>query len=349
MTAGALGPAHRPRVRRHSALSAWYASYLWYLSAIVAPSPWLWTSIGAIIIVDAAGLAALGIRVEPTGFVICAAAVSALLLASVFWRRVKSEPTLRAMALSSACLIATTVSVAVLHYLTASLPLPLFDPTLAQIEVALGFRWTAYLGFLAAHPTLSWWMALAYHSSGPQVALVVIVLSATRRLGRLWRFVRMFAATLVIVVAVSAVFPAEGPYAYYAPTVRPAGHLETFGALWHLEPLERLRQGTLNTLALSDIRALVTFPSFHVCLAVLTAWALFPVRMLGPAAIVLNAVVAIATIGAGGHYLPDIIAGAALAGLSLILSSHVQQGPLRLTYAHRAKAAAASAGLSRMR
>ena len=56
-------------------------------------------------------------------------------------------------------------------------------------------------------------------------------------------------------------------------------------------------------------------PSFHVCLAALTAWALAPVRVLGPVAVALNAIIMVATLGAGGHYLPDLLAGLALSAL----------------------------------
>ena len=57
----------------------------------------------------------------------------------------------------------------------------------------------------------------------------------------------------------------------------------------------------------------VTFPSFHASLAVLTGWALMPLPVIGPLALLLNAAIIVAAIGAGGHYLPDVMAGAGLA------------------------------------
>ncbi|AWN44477.1 phosphatase PAP2 family protein [Methylobacterium durans] len=320
MTAGTLGPAHRPAWARRWDPRSRLGRLLRLSRATAAPGLGLWALVVGVVAVDALWLAFLRVAVAPAGFAACAGLVAALLLASAFWGSVRSEPTLRGMALASACLIALTLSAAILHLLAATLSFPLVDPALARIEAAVGFDWTAYLGFLADHPALSRCLALAYHSSGPQVALVVIALATARRLGRLWRFVRLFAGTLLVVIAVSALLPAVGPYAHYAPDRVPAGYLETIGAFWHLEPLERLRSGNLRFLALGDIRALVTFPSFHVCLAILTAWALAPLRLIGPAAIALNAAVIVGTVGAGGHYLPDLAAGALLAGLALIAS-----------------------------
>lgn len=288
-------------------------------AGVAAPHPLLWLAAALICGVDAVWLAASGIALDPEAPLAVAALVAVLLVAAAGLGGLKSEPSLRGMALASAALVAFTVPVAVLHYLAATLALPLVDADLARAEAAIGFDWPAWLAFLEAHPALNWWLSLAYHSSGPQVALVVIVLAATRRLGRLWAYVRLFCATLLAVVAISALLPAAGAYAHYAPHTLPSDAIETIGALWHLDALERLRGGGVTVLRIGEIRGLATFPSFHVCLAILTAWALAPVRVVGPLAALLNAAIAVAAIASGGHYLPDILAGAALAGAALAL------------------------------
>ncbi|MGU3541078.1 phosphatase PAP2 family protein [Methylobacterium sp. A54F] len=283
------------------------------LKALSAPHPGLWALVALLIAADLAWLSLARITVAPLGLAVLTGTVSLLLGASLFWSLVKPEPILRAMALSSAFLLAFTGAVGVLHELAATLALPLADPSLARIEAALGFDWVGYLGWLEDHPHLGWILALAYHSSGPQIGVVVIALSATRRFARLWAYLQLFAVLLTVVVAIAALVPAVGPYAYYRPGALPPEGIETVGALWHLDALARLRNGTMPVIALSEMRGLVTFPSFHVCLAIITAWALAPIPLLGPVAIALNLTVAIATLSAGGHYLPDLIAGALLA------------------------------------
>jgi len=263
----------------------------------------------------------LGISVQPLGFLLVGALVAVLLAAAAFWSLVKPEPTLRGMALATAALLVFTVAIAVLHYLAATLGWPLVDAKLAAAEAALGFDWRAFVASIEAHPLLARGLAIAYHSSGPQVAVVVIALSALRRFGRLWRFIRLFAVTLLVVIAVSSLFPALGPYAHYALVDGGTSRLETIGATWHLEPMAGLRSGDLMALALSDLRGIATFPSFHVCLALITAWALLPVPVLGPLAIVLNGTIVVATIAAGGHYLLDVLAGGALGVLAIALAN----------------------------
>ncbi|GJE60283.1 hypothetical protein MPOCJGCO_2394 [Methylobacterium trifolii] len=44
------------------------------------------------------------------------------------------------------------------------------------MEAALGFDWPAYLALLQDHHLLARGLAWAYHSSGPQVALVSAIL-----------------------------------------------------------------------------------------------------------------------------------------------------------------------------
>lgn len=296
-----------------------------HILGIAAPDPRLWALSLAITGIDAVWMRADDIAVAPTGFAVAAALVVVLLVAAACLSTVKSDPPLRGMTLASAYLIAFTVPVAVLHVLAAGLGLPFVDGALARFEAGLGFDWTAHVAFLARHPTLSWWLALAYHSSGPQVGIVVIALSATRRLGRLFAYTRLFSVTLLCVIGIAALFPALGPYATYAPRLVPSEPIETVGALWHLEPVARLRAGTMDTLALGELRGLATFPSFHVCLAILTGWALAPLPVLGPLAILLNAAVIVATLGAGGHYLPDVLAGAMLAVAALTIRERMQR------------------------
>jgi len=304
-----------PRLRRLSA-------------GLAAPGPWFWALVGVLTLLDALWLAIVGIGVAWTGLFAVLGSVTVLLGLALLFSAVKPEPKLRAMALSSAYLAAFTTAAAVLHYLGATLALPFADPALARFEAAMGFDWRGWVGGLAAHPHLSWWLALAYHSSGPQVGLVVIALSAVSRVARLWAYARLFSLALLASIAVSALFPAIGPYAYYDPHAYPQGHLETVGALWHLDALYALRDGTLPTIALSEIRGLVTFPSFHACLAVLTAWALAPVPVIGPLALLLNAAIIVATLGAGGHYGPDVLAGT-LMGVVLV-AAHRFRRPFSL-------------------
>lgn len=72
----------------------------------------------------------------------------------------------------------------------------------------------------------------------------------------------------------------------------------------------------MAALRLDDLYGLITFPSFHVAAAVLIAYAArgTPLAFL---ALVLNLVMAVSALSEGGHYLVDVLAGAAVAGLAI--------------------------------
>lgn len=282
------------------------------LQALAAPLPALWCLAGAMILACLVLVPPSRLDLASGGIAAAAGTAAACIgLGALFTFR-WPIPNLRAMALATGFLVTFTGALGVLHYWAATLAPPLVDDRLAGIEAALGFDWRAYARFVEDRPGLAAALALAYHTSGPQVALAVIVLGAAGRFGRLWAYVRLFAVTLLLTIAVSSLLPAAGAYAHYGRDLAGEGGFATVGGTWHLDHLAMLR-GAGGEVAFQDIRGLATFPSFHVCLAVLTAWALHSVRWIGPAALALNALVIVATVTAGGHYLPDLAAGGALA------------------------------------
>ena len=64
----------------------------------------------------------------------------------------------------------------------------------------------------------------------------------------------------------------------------------------------------------ATIEGLITFPSFHTALAVVTAWAFWGTRYIAGPTLVLNLTVIASTVPVGGHYFVDVFAGAAIAG-----------------------------------
>jgi membrane-associated phospholipid phosphatase len=57
------------------------------------------------------------------------------------------------------------------------------------------------------------------------------------------------------------------------------------------------------------VQGLVSLPSYHAAMGLLFIWAFRHVRLLFPAAVVLNIALLASTPTHGGHYLVDVIAG----------------------------------------
>jgi membrane-associated phospholipid phosphatase len=111
--------------------------------------------------------------------------------------------------------------------------------------------------------------------------------------------------------------PAAGPWLFHTPDPSIAGgFLPASSTSWPV--FLGLRDGTLHTLHGLRSEGIITFPSLHAGLAVLFAVALWRLRGLRWAALLLNILMLVATPLCGSHYLVDVIAGGALAALCWI-------------------------------
>ena len=63
-----------------------------------------------------------------------------------------------------------------------------------------------------------------------------------------------------------------------------------------------IRNGSMRALDLGAMTEIVTFPSFHAASAAIYLWALWPVKLLRPIAILANVAMIAATPAVGGHY-----------------------------------------------
>ncbi|WP_352536083.1 MULTISPECIES: phosphatase PAP2 family protein [unclassified Mesorhizobium] len=89
--------------------------------------------------------------------------------------------------------------------------------------------------------------------------------------------------------------------------------------MWHHPTLLKLRSGEPFALLLSEAQPLVTFPSFHTSLGVMIAYSMRYFRIVFWPVVVLEITMIVSTMPEGGHHLVDLIAGAAVAGGSIVV------------------------------
>lgn len=185
---------------------------------------------------------------------------------------------------------------------------PFADAMLAATDRALGFDFIAYAATMRPYLGL---LAYSYKSYHWQPLLIIAFLSWTGRTARCWHFITAGAVALVITTVVFPLFPAEGPFVYYA--VSEYGPLKApwqFGPVLHaLKDGERYLDYTLTT-------GLVSLPSYHAAAACIFVWATWP-TFLRWLLIPLNVLLLLGTFVIGSHYLIDIIAGMAVAAIAI--------------------------------
>ncbi len=192
----------------------------------------------------------------------------------------------------------------------------LMDQTLDRIDALMGFRWPAIRAFVDARPTLLAALENGYLLCFRIPLALIVLLAFTRRSERLYRFLAVYAVALALTVFVAFFFPAEAAFAFYEyQDVPNLG--QHYGRI-----ITELRSNRFYEVDLSDLGGIVTFPSFHASMAVIFAWAAWPIRVARVPMVLANAVMGVSAVPIGGHYVVDLFGGTAVAITSILVVRH---------------------------
>ena len=203
--------------------------------------------------------------------------------------------------------IAFTATGCVLTYLCATWALPLHDEALANFDRALGFDWSLWRKAVLESPALHWALSIAYGSLAFQILYSAIFFSLAGLRQRNKELFVLAALTLLLTALISALYPVLGPW---------------MGASY-IPHLLALRAGGPWDFELSALDGIVQMPSYHTILAILFTYAYRGTGITGWVVAGLNAIMLPAISPLGGHYLADMIAGAAIAFLFILGSRRV--------------------------
>jgi hypothetical protein len=210
-----------------------------------------------------------------------------------------------------------------LSYLGASAGFPLWDHAFDTADKALCFNWMTLLAWLNSHPTTFGMFRAIYLSLSVQANLVVLSLAFTGRLAWLRVFVLAFICTAIMTIVISAFLPAQGVWSYYELTADSWSIIPTSHTSWPV--FHGLRDGSYRQLVAAGAEGIITFPSLHAALAVILIAAIWPVPVLRWLIVPANLAMLAATPIDGSHYFIDVLAGIAVAALSLVTSYAVSR------------------------
>jgi len=209
----------------------------------------------------------------------------------------------------TALLLAAWAPLGALSYLAAGLGLPYVDAQLAAIDRAIGFDWQAWRSFVYAMPGVEAGLRIAYFSSFVQIYALILVAGLTGRGDCVRELVALLIVTGIAVVVLSGPFPAQSAWAYYGVDLHKA---------YHLADLNTLRDQTVQVIDVGRQTGIVTFPSYHTAIALILVWVTRGIAPLFWPALILNLGVLVAIPTEGGHYLVDMLAGAAITALACL-------------------------------
>jgi membrane-associated phospholipid phosphatase len=216
--------------------------------------------------------------------------------------------------------IALLTALVTYSYLATAAALPLRDDVLAAIDVDLGFHWPSFLSVVNASPLFFKVLTTAYDSIEPVGIGMIIWLALFRRGERLAEFIAVLSVTVIALCVVMLMVPAAGAFAFYQPAPELYANLAPAGAMWTFSrEFTMLRNGSLSVIDLAATTGVVSFPSFHTILAIVTVYPLRDTRWLMRAVMAVNGTMIVATMPVGGHHLADVLAGAAVAVGAIIV------------------------------
>lgn len=269
----------------------------------------LWIIIAALTGVAAAGLVLSGLRVLFNPVIVVG--FLALVGLNVVYTRIRPNRRIASFALTCAQLVAFTNVGTVLSYLAASAAFPLVDNALAATDSAVGFDWLAFFNWVKLeHPNIGWALDIIYDTLFIQFGVLLVVLNTIGKLERARELAWLFVITLLIILPLSMVLPAEGAWAHYG-----VSHLTS---AYYLSDFYAIRDGSMKIIDLSRINGIIQFPSFHAALAlilILTSRGTFLFAVFLP----LNILIIVSALTAGGHHLSDVIVGLATVPAAMLV------------------------------
>jgi PAP2 superfamily len=281
----------------------------------------IWATIGLAGLIVAAATFATPFRIEWRSFLMPVSCVALLAAAAWFYRSIRNERRLAAVLTSTSQIIAFAAVGAPLSYLAAGAGFPLQDALFDSWDRQwLHLDWTSLMQVIAQQPALRLVLLLAYSSFAVQTVTTVFALGVAGRLASLKTFIVAFICTTLSTIAVSAVLPAVGPWVFLdLHSDIASGFLPTSSTSWPV--FLGLRDSTFHTINGMNSEGIITFPSLHAALGILFAAALWRVKGIKWAGLVLNGAMLIATPAYGSHYFVDVIAGILIAAVCWIAAA----------------------------
>ncbi len=210
-------------------------------------------------------------------------------------------------------------------YLMGSLNMPLADALFAKTDAMLGFHWGDSFAAFGTLPPWTAKSALAIYHSGLYVMLAVVALLVfTARRHRLDEFVTLFILTGIVTSAVSGFLPAANAFEYFKPDPILSQQLAPAVGPGYMADFFALRDGSLRVFKLLDSQGIVSFPSFHTITALLLIYATRGMGLLFAASLTWNSSIIITTPLYGAHYLTDVIGGAVITILAVVLVKRLE-------------------------
>ncbi len=266
-----------------------------------------------LVVIDTLWIVARGFTFDLPSLGLCLGVTALMASIAIVYTKLRPDVRLATMSTETGFLIAYSAAASVFSYLVTTLDFPLIDPTLVQVDHALGFDWYAYVGFVNARPWLGMLSSAVYQTTLAQIALSVVVLTMLGRTDRTRELTLTVMVSSFFCVVISGLLPAAGALAYHHPLESFYMQNQPVVDLAYKQVYFDIRNGLNTHLGLTDVHGLIAFPSYHVGLSIILILAFRGMRGWFWPIVALNLAVILSTPIDGGHHLSDGLGGIVLA------------------------------------
>lgn len=276
----------------------------WCIIAFAAPAAFL------LLIITGMRLTASGLL--PLG-------LSFALLVAVNIRYSRFAPNLRiSLAAGTLAMVIGGGTIAgIISHIGLRLQRPLIDAWLLKLDQSVLIDTPVLVVAFGGRPMLVEILNVAYASAVPLCVATIIYQSVIGQAVRAWEAAATFSFCIIFASIAGAMFPAIGNIAHAGINPIKAG-LPGGAGIYHLSVFDALYNGQAKTFDIRQLTGIVTFPSFHLVMALIPVWSVRESTLVALPTAAWGLLVAFSTVPIGGHYVVDLIAGLALWGGAVI-------------------------------
>jgi membrane-associated phospholipid phosphatase len=239
----------------------------------------------------------------------------ALLLLVLGYCTYRSFPRLIEACVLAIWAVLLTNTLALLILIAGRSQRPLVDRALFMIDSQARFSTVSIMHLAARLPLLNRTLDLAYGLLPVLIVAAVLIPVLAGRSLEARRFIVGIVLAAIVTAAFSALWPAVGPWT--TECIAPNQQQADVAAY-----IMRLRSSGPAQIDMVN-SGIVSFPSFHVVLAIFSAVALSSIRWLRLWVWLLCVMICISAITTGWHYGVDVLGGAILAPASIIAAGRI--------------------------